>query len=280
MNYIELNIPLEGFENPQETGDILTAMLSDYPFDSFMTENNTLKAYILEDKLADCKDATDALLAEYGVKDAAYIEIEQKDWNAAWEAEFKSVDVDGLCRIRAPFAPAPESGIDVVIMPKMSFGTGHHATTCLMVGEIMKLGIKGKCGADVGSGTGVLAITAMKCGAKHVDAVDIDTWAYENCLENIAENRVSDNISVMLGDVNALQGREYDFVLANINRNILLGDMASYAQLLRAGGDLIMSGILERDIDTVAECADKNGLDLAYSVCRDGWAALHCTKRQ
>ncbi len=278
MNYIELNIPLENMSNAEEQSEILTAMLSEYPFDSFMTERGVLKAYVPQEKLVDCKEEVDALLADYGVENATYIEIEDKDWNAAWEAEFKSVDVDGVCTIRAPFAPVPESGLDIIIMPKMSFGTGHHATTCLMISEIMKLQLEGKTGADVGSGTGVLSIVAVKCGAEHVDAVDIDTWAYENCLENTEANGVGKSVEVLLGDVTALAGRRYDFLLANINRNILLEDMGRYAELLAEGGDIVMSGILERDIDAVVSKAAENGMKMVASALREGWAAVHCVK--
>ena len=278
MNYVELNIPLQATDNVEEKNDILVALLSEYPFESFMTENGVLKAYIPQDKLVDCKNDVDGVLQDFGVDDTAYIEIESKDWNAVWEAEFKSVDVDGICTIRAPFAPAPESGMDVIIMPKMSFGTGHHATTCLMISEIMKLKLTGKVGADVGSGTGVLSIVAVKAGAEHVDAVDIDSWAYENCLENTAANGVEKSIGVLLGDVNALIGNKYDFVLANINRNILLNDMERYAELLNVGGDLVMSGILERDIDTVVRKAQECGMKFIDSALRNGWAAIHCEK--
>lgn len=278
MNYVELNIPLHATENVEEKNDILVALLSDYPFESFMTENGVLKAYIPQDKLVDCMGEVDSVLHDVGVLDATYIEIESKDWNAVWEAEFKSVDVDGICTIRAPFSPAPESGMDVIIMPKMSFGTGHHATTCLMISEIMKLQLAGKTGADVGSGTGVLSIVAVKAGAKQVDAVDIDTWAYENCLENTAANGVEQSIKVLLGDVTALTGNKYDFVLANINRNILLNDMESYAKMLNEGGDLVMSGILERDIDSVVNKAQECGLKFVHSALRNGWAAILCEK--
>lgn len=275
MDYIELNMPLEG-----EMAEILTAELSDFPFESFKQEGPTLKAYIPQEKLVDCKEEVDRLLASYAVEGVRYISIESQNWNALWESNFTPVDVDGKLYIRAPFhAPAPEGVMEVVIMPKMSFGTGHHATTCLVSGYLMELALAGKRGLDMGSGTGVLAIVAVKCGAEAVDAVDIDTWADENCRENIASNGVADRITPILGDARAIAGRSYDFIAANINRNILVGDMAAYVGAMNAGADLVMSGFLEADIPIIRSAAEAEGLVFVSSRLRDGWAAVHCKKR-
>ncbi len=275
MDYIELNMPLEG-----EMAEILTAELSDFPFESFKQEGPTLKAYIPQEKLVDCKEEVDRLLASYAVEGVRYISIESQNWNALWESNFAPVDVDGKLYIRAPFhAPAPEGVMEVVIMPKMSFGTGHHATTCLVSGYLMELALAGKRGLDMGSGTGVLAIVAVKCGAEAVDAVDIDTWADENCRENIASNGVADRITPILGDARAIAGRSYDFIAANINRNILVGDMAAYVGAMNAGADLVMSGFLEADIPIIRSAAEAEGLVFVSSRLRDGWAAVHCKKR-
>lgn len=275
MDYIELNIPVE--EGGQ--AEILTAELADFPFESFCEENGTLKAYIPGERLIDCKSAVDALLARYGVGGQRYIAIETQNWNALWESNFTPVDVDGKLYIRAPFhAPAPEGMLEVVIMPKMSFGTGHHATTCLMASYLTDLDLAGRSGLDMGSGTGVLAIVAAKRGAVRVDAVDIDAWADENCRENIGRNGVADRIVPMLGDVRRIAGRTYDFVAANINRNILTADIPSYAAALRPAGDLLMSGFLEADIPVIRSAAEQAGLQFAGSRLRDGWAAVHCRK--
>ena len=219
-------------------------------------------------------------MASYAVEGVRYISIESQNWNALWESNFTPVDVDGKLYIRAPFhAPAPEGVMEVVIMPKMSFGTGHHATTCLVSGFLMELALAGKRGLDMGSGTGVLAIVAVKCGAEAVDAVDIDTWADENCRENIASNGVADRITPILGDARAITGRSYDFIAANINRNILVGDMAAYVGAMNAGADLVMSGFLEADIPIIRSAAEAEGLVFVSSRLRDGWAAVHCKKR-
>ena len=197
MNYISLNI---AFSDDLQA-EILTAELADYPFESFEADAGTLKAYIPQEQLADCKGEVDALLAHYGVQ-GRYIAIETQNWNAVWESNFPAVDVEGRLLIRAPFHdPAPEGVMEVVVMPKMSFGTGHHATTWLVSRAVLDLGVAGRRGLDMGSGTGVLSIVAAKCGAAHVDAVDIDDWADANCRENIASNGVADRIEPMLGGV-------------------------------------------------------------------------------
>lgn len=274
MDYISLQIPVADAEQ----GEILTAELADYPFESFETEGSTLKAYIPGDRLADCKSEVDALLERYGVS-GRYIAIETQNWNALWERNYPATDVEGRLRIRAPFHEAAPAGeMEVVVMPKMSFGTGHHATTWLMSRAVLDLGVSGRRGLDMGSGTGVLSIVAVKCGATHVDAVDIDDWADANCRENIAANGVSDRITPMLGDVRCIAGRHYDFILANINRNILLADMPSYAAALNAGGDLVMSGFLETDVPLIVAAAGELGMTLVEQAERNGWMMVHVRK--
>lgn len=274
MDYISLQIPVADAEQ----GEILTAELADYPFESFETEGSTLKAYIPGDRLADCKSEVDALLERYGVS-GRYIAIETQNWNALWERNYPATDVEGRLRIRAPFHEAAPAGeLEVVVMPKMSFGTGHHATTWLMSRAVLDLGVSGRRGLDMGSGTGVLSIVAVKCGATHVDAVDIDDWADANCRENIVANGVSDRITPMLGDVRRIAGRHYDFILANINRNILLADMPSYAAALNAGGDLVMSGFLEADVPSIVAAAGELGMTLVERAERNGWMMVHVRK--
>ncbi len=275
MDYIELSIPIAS----AEAGEILTAYLADYPFESFSQEKSLLKAYIPQEQLADCKEEIDALLAEQQCVGARYVSIETQNWNALWESNFSPVDVDGRIYIRAPFhAPAENGAMEIVIMPKMSFGTGHHATTHLMSAAVADLEVSGRNGLDMGSGTGVLAIIAAKCGAAHLDAVDIDEWADKNCRENIATNGVADRITPILGDASAIEGRTYDFILANINRNILLADMPRYVAALAEGGTLLMSGILECDIDSIVARAEELGLRFVEKRLRDGWAVV-CVER-
>lgn len=275
MDYVELNMPA----GDAQQAEIITAWLSDFPFESFMQESGVLKAYITKDALCDCKDQIDQVLREAGVSGHTYIEIESRNWNELWESQFEPVDVEGLCTIRAPFSPPPAAGLDIVIMPKMSFGTGHHATTWLMTSELLKLDLSGLSGLDMGSGTGVLAIVAVHRGACHVDAVDIDQWAFDNSVENLRDNGVADKVTPILGDASAIAGKHYDFILANINRNILLSDMPRYAATLSAGGLLLMSGILEKDIDSISQKACELGFEVLASRLKDGWAVVVCRLR-
>lgn len=274
MDYVELNVPVAD----SVQAEIMTAMLADFPFESFAEEGGVLKAYIPKESLAECKERVDRLLSESSVAGAAYIEIETQNWNAIWEAGFEPVCVEEECTIRAPFSPAPATGLDIVIMPKMSFGTGHHATTWLMTAELLKRNLAGLAGLDMGSGTGVLAIVAVKRGALHMDAVDIDEWAYENCTENIQANGVASSVTPILGDAALIEGKRYDFVLANINRNILLADMPRYTAALSDGGELIMSGFLEADVPALCERAAQMGLETVGTRVKDGWAVIACRK--
>lgn len=274
MNYIALNI--DSVE--EELSEILTAELADYPFESFETGDGTLSAYIPQERLDGCRAEVDALLARYGVA-GRYALIETQNWNALWESDFPPVEVEGRLLIRAPFhRPAAQGVMEVVVKPRMSFGTGHHATTWLMARATLGLGVAGRRGLDMGSGTGVLSIVAAKCGAAHVDAVDIDDWADANCRENIAANGVGDSVEPMLGDVGRIAGRQYDFILANINRNILLADMTAYAAALAPSGDLLMSGFLAEDIPVVVAAAARQGLGEVGTDFREGWAMLHVRK--
>lgn len=271
MNYTELTIATAS----QEAAEIAVALLSDYPFDSFSdTDSDELKAYIREEDFAGCKDEVEQLLLESGFGFTA-ASIEQQNWNEIWESNFEPINVEGKCLIRAPFHESDAScAQEVVIMPKMSFGTGHHATTYLMVAEIMENEFDRLSGLDMGSGTGVLAILTAKRGAAHTDAIDIDEWARENATENIAANGVHGKVTPLLGDASLLGENIYDFILANINRNILLSDMERYVRSMKAGGYIIFSGILEADISAINDKAISLGLTPTGRRTREGWAAL------
>ncbi len=272
MDYVELNIPIPS----AEMGEILTAELAEFPFESFQTENGYLKAYIPQQQLADCMGEVDAMVKGYGVEGFRYISIETQNWNAEWESNFEKVAVGGdKLLIRAPFHEADSAfAMEVVIMPKMSFGTGHHATTHLMSEAIIDLGVDGLKGLDMGSGTGVLAIVAAKCGAKSVDAIDIDEWAFENCGENIEVNGVVQRVNPMLGNAALITDKSYDFIVANINRNILLADMPTYRNSLREDGVLLMSGFLESDIAILRGRAEELGMKYEGERLRDGWVVM------
>ncbi len=271
MNYIELNIPVgDGLE-----AEVLVAELAEFPFESFQEDEALLKAYIPAGRLPDCKERVDALLTARGITGARYIEIETQNWNAVWESHFEPVEVEGKLVIRAPFhSPAGGDVREIIIMPKMSFGTGHHATTWLMSAEMCDHDFAGRRVLDMGSGTGVLAILAAKMGAGSVDAVDIDEWAWRNSQENIALNGVEGIVRPVMGDAGAIRGKNYDVVLANINRNILLADMPAYVAAMNTGGELIVSGILETDIEAIERRATELGLVPTGQRIKEGWAVV------
>lgn len=269
MNYIVLETACG-----EELADVLTAFLAEWPFESFETENGLLKAYIPAPALDGCRASVERLLAEYGVT-GCYTPIETCNWNAAWESGFQPVEIDGRIRIRAPFhAPSPTGVTDIVVMPDMSFGTGHHPTTWLMTRALTAFDLTGRRGLDAGCGTGILSIAAAKCGAAHVDAVDIDDRSCDNARANAAANGVADRIEVLAGDVGRVAGRRYDFIVANINRNVLVAQMRAYAAALLPGGDLLLSGFYTDDIPVLAEAAEKAGLHIAGTEEREGWALM------
>lgn len=274
MKYTELTLIC----NCDEQAEILMADLSDWPFDSFTQEPGQLKAYIPSEQYAACHKDVESYLSLRGIQFSAS-DVAEQNWNAVWESNFEPIPVEGRCLIRAPFhAPDPQYAYQLEIMPKMSFGTGHHATTYLMVSEILDGTWDTLRGLDMGSGTGVLAILAAKMGAAQVDAIDIDEWAYENACENALANQVAERVKPEQGNAALLPRRHYDFVLANINRNILLEDMGAYVDTLTGGGTLIVSGILERDIDVITEHGQSLGLLLENQRLREGWAALRFRK--
>lgn len=280
MNYIEYNINVP---NP-EVGEIVVAELADMGFESFsdylpdgfMPGAGSVKCYV--PAATEAEGANHTRIQNFLYNEGHPYErqeIEPQNWNAEWESHFEPIEImGGSCYIRAPFHPAKGAEYEIVIMPKMSFGTGHHATTYLMVEQMLALDFGGASVLDMGSGTGILAILAARRGAVVADAVDIDEWAYENCLENIQANGVQTVVCPVLGDVSAIKGKVYDYILANINRNILLADMAGYAAALRRGGLLLVSGILELDVDTVIGRARKQGLEQTAVNTRDGWAQI------
>jgi ribosomal protein L11 methyltransferase len=269
MNYLSYTFIV----NPLQPGsEILIALLGELGFDTFENTDNGFKAFVKEELL----DGNG--LSELGEFDFSYSytyeKIEQKNWNEEWEKNFNPVYVDDKCCIRAPFHPKPENvQVDIVIMPKMSFGTGHHDTTWLMSEALFLLDIKGKTLLDMGCGTGVLAILAKKLGAGDILAIDIDEWSYENTIENCEMNGCPD-ITIKQGDRNLLAGKHFDIILANINRNILLADMETYVQSLNKGGVILFSGFFESDIPELEKKAVSLGLTRAEAKVRNNWALL------
>ncbi len=275
MNYVELNIAIDSTEQ----GEIVMALLSDFPFESFAQDATSLKAYIQQESLADCKESVDVLLEQWG--GGRYIMLEDENWNSVWESNYPSVEVGQELRIRAPFHDAdPSFNQEIVIMPKMSFGTGHHSTTYLVCQALTVLPLENFKILDVGCGTGVLAIVALKYGAQSAVAIDIDNWSIEACEECIEMNGVDDRVEIIHGDITAVAKDVecYDMVIANINRNIILSQISQYALTLKRGGDMLLSGFFTEDVDAIISVAEPLTLSRVSVESRQGWAMLHLRK--
>jgi len=200
--------------------------------------------------------------------------IEATNWNAEWEKSFDPISVDGACLIRAPFHEIQgDYKFVITIEPKMSFGTGHHATTHLIISEMLQMEWEGLDVLDMGSGTAVLAILAEKMGARDIDAIDIDEWAFENAEENAKRNDCS-KIRCLLGGAELLGDKKYDIILANINRNILLRDMHLYRAVLKDGGKILFSGFYEQDVIELEKVATPLGLKIQNKRMRNEWCML------
>ena len=264
----------------EEQGEILAAYLAEYPFDSFDYEKGLFNAYAPKEELGDYRAEVKAMLEEEGFIDYFFEDIEAQNWNAVWESNFDEVEVRGEVLIRAPFHKerANYKGLEIIIQPKMSFGTGHHCTTQLMIESMLDSSPEGKRVLDMGSGTGVLAIVAAKLDAESVLAVEIDDMAEESVRENITLNGVDDKIESICGDATAIEGRAFDIVLANINRNILLADMEAYDKTIVAGGRLVLSGFLAEDVDILVKKASSLGYELAKRRTNDIWQSLELVK--
>jgi ribosomal protein L11 methyltransferase len=269
--YIEYNFT---FLPKEPISEILIAELGNVGFESFVETENGVTAYIQKtdwnaEILADVFVLnSDEFSIEYNLN-----EVPQTNWNAEWEKNFEPIQVDDLVSIRAPFHENPNLKYDIVIEPKMSFGTGHHETTHMMVQHLLQLDLENKKVLDMGCGTGILAIFAEMKGAKPLDAIDIDNWCYENSVENVTRNNC-DNISVYEGDATLLVDKKYDVIIANINRNILLMDMKVYTNCLQEGGILLLSGFYEQDIPVIDAEVIKYGLKLEKFIQRNNWVAL------
>lgn len=258
--------------------EILIAELGNVGFESFVENDKGLIAYIQKENW------NEALLEGIFILNSdefsiAYTqnEVAQTNWNAAWEENFEAIEVDNMVSIRAPFHENPNLKYAIVIEPKMSFGTGHHETTHMMVQHLLQLELENKKVLDMGCGTGILAIFAEMRGAKPTDAIDIDNWCYLNSIENVARNNC-EHISVFEGDSTLLTDKKYDVIIANINRNILLMDMEVYTNCLNEKGVLLLSGFYKEDIPMIDAAVSKYQLKLETTLERNNWVALKYNK--
>ena len=258
--------------------DMLTTMLAEIGFDSFMDDQQGLKAYCLANNRNDL--AVENLLADPAFFDLHLLKVAEmpdKDWNELWEASYQPVVVNERCRVRAPFhAPDPSFEFDLVIEPKMSFGTANHETTAQIIQLMLETDFQGKSVLDMGSGTAVLAILAKKLGAAKTVAIDNDEWAYRNAFTNCELNGITD-IEIVLGDALSIQG-QYDVVLANINRNILLRDMHHYVDAMRPEAHIYFSGFYTEDLDSIKAEAERLGLRYRRHLSRNNWVAAELVK--
>lgn len=260
--------------------DLLAALLCEKGYESFVPDETGLTAYVKQE-LFDA-DAFKEVVNDFpmeSVIDVKWSTVEGRDWNAEWEKNyFQPIVVDDLCVIHSSFhKDIPSMPYDIVIDPKMAFGTGHHQTTSLIIRRLLQLPIEGKRVIDMGTGTGILAILAAMRGAAKVDAIEIDAFAHVNAVENVKINNHPE-INVILGDASALESLDNaDIFIANINRNIITGDLKSYASRLNHGGIMLLSGFYENDIPVIMEEAVKYGLkEVTHTTC-DNWACLQLT---
>ena len=276
MKYIEVTFTMG------DTGmfrDLLVDNLAQGPYESFVDTADGVKAYVPADQFDQHFLAmtveTFPLPLKYKVE-----EMEDRDWNAEWEKGHEAVlvqaDNETTIWVRAPFHPhRTDVDYELIIEPKMSFGTAHHPTTYMMLSYVAELDMMGRRVLDMGCGTAVLGILAKMRGAGYVEGVDIDEWAFNNARENAASNGME--IALKLGDATTLSG-SFDIIIANINRNILLADMERYAAVLNDGGTLLLSGFYEADEDALISCANDFGIILVSKKSRDGWSALQLKK--
>ena len=276
MEYTEIDIRLKPVV---PFADILVAKLNEIEFESYCEDEYGVKAYLqthLLDEIAVKEIINEvANLCELSF---TITKVKQENWNKKWENNFEPVHINDKCVIRAHFHAAfPDIEHEIIITPKMSFGTGHHETTSLVMNEMFGIDFIDKSVLDMGSGTGVLAILAAKLGATSLIGIDFDEWAYENAVENAEINAIS-TISFINGDANAIGDATFDIILANINRNIILQDIATYVKAMNIKSEIIFSGFLKEDIPLILEKSEQLGLELVVSKHKNKWQMLHLKK--
>ncbi|MCX7548272.1 50S ribosomal protein L11 methyltransferase [Xanthomarina sp. F1114] len=258
----------------QPAVEILIAELGYAGFESFVETEEGVTAYIQKNEWHDTilEDIQILNSKEFQIN-YSFNEIEQVNWNQEWEKNFNPIVVDNCVTVRAPFHEKPDTTYDIIIEPKMSFGTGHHETTHMMIQHILKNDFEGKSVLDMGCGTGVLAILTEMKGAQPIDAIDYDNWCFVNSLENVERNNCK-HITVLEGDASVLGERNYDVIIANINRNILLNDMEAYIKCLNPNGMVLLSGFYKEDIPAIEEECNKYQLKHVETLEKNQWVAL------
>ncbi len=279
MNYLKINIKTEPFE--EWLRDVLTAQLGETGFESFVETDNGFEAFIPKNLFH--KDELETVLEPFRENFRFEIdseEIEDRNWNEEWEKNyFKPLIVAEECVVRAPFhTDFPEAKYEIVIEPNMAFGTGNHETTSLMLEYIMENSFENKTVLDMGCGTGILGILASMKGAKNITAIDIDEWSFNGTKENATLNNIQ-NIEAQLGDVSLLNNLKYDFIFANIQRNVLLADIPGYSKCLNANGKIFLSGFYKEDIPAIKKRAEEFGLTDTGFKQKNNWVAYSFVKK-
>ncbi len=272
MNYIEVKLNI----NP-EFSDIFMAELGEIGYETFTEEAEGLNAYITEDLFSE--ENLDEIMERYLAMTPisySYSTLEKKNWNEEWEKNYEPIlAANGRVRVRANFhEPDPNIQYELLINPKMSFGTGHHETTSMVLSLQMEIDHQAKKVLDVGCGTGILAIFASKLGASEVAGFDIEEWAAENSRENVQLN-ACENVVIRQGTIEDEPADQYDIILANINRNILMRDIPKYVEFMKAApSKLIVSGFYQHDIEDIEKVANESGLVKTHTENKNNWAAV------
>lgn len=281
MNYIELQVKYTA--KADFFADLITAELGEIGYDSFIQETDIIKAYIEESIFSEenISSLINTNNKEFGTVLFSWQKIETVNWNTKWEEQFQPVEIDSRCIIKAPFHKVEKKyEMEVIIEPKMSFGTGHHSTTSLVVESLLDIDCNNKSVVDCGSGTGILAIVAAMKGASSIKAFDIDDWCYENTLENIELNDVDKSkFEVFTGGFEVIKPNEtFDIVIANINRNILINSMQQLADCMKDGSILLLSGFYEEDIPQIKDAALQKNLKFVSFKEKNRWVTCSFTK--
>lgn len=274
MDYFQIKINCES-----ELTEVLIALFSQFPFDTFEENETGFSAYLPSN------DWTDEIeKGIIGLKENFYFRVEKnfipyQNWNEIWESNFQPILVRDFCGIRADFhPPLQQVKHEIVINPKMAFGTGHHETTFMVMSLMEEMDFDGKKVFDYGCGTGILAILASQLGAKNIDAVDIEQPSYENTIENAEINQIS-NIQPYLGNLETVENSDYDLILANINRNVILDSLPSLFIKLKKGGTLVVSGFLKEDESLLKKAAIDANFEIGKGLERNNWICLQLLKK-
>ena len=269
-SYLEFNFKISPL---QPWNEILMAELIQIGFDSFTEEHDGILGYIPEELY------NEELLKELPLLNREEVSIQYTfekmpniNWNEEWEKNFSPINVEDKVLIRAEFHESDDNMHEIIIQPKMSFGTGHHPTTHLMIQQMLDMELKDKKVLDMGCGTSVLAIYAKQKGAGETTAIDIDEWSVENSIENAARNNVE--LKISQGTADNLGSEKFDTILANINRNILISDIPTYVSVLNDGGQLLLSGLCFFDVDDILEVCTEQNLTLERKLQREEWVSL------